>query len=81
MTEYSDSTRWTPANHSQLVNGDLVRVLPNAFGHRAGEIHNGRVGVVIDISDGDIVVKSVDDKFPVLKAAHYPIYKLEKSAG
>jgi hypothetical protein len=81
MTEPSNTSKWTPANHAQLAVGDLVRVLPNAFRYRAGDIHNGRFGLVVSISDGDVVMKSIDNKLPILSAAHYPIYKLEKNAG
>ncbi len=69
---------WVPAQPGQLVVGDQVRVLPNAFTDKTGVLHNGRRGVVIAIRYGDVIFKSTDGKTPVLEGVHYSPYKLEK---
>lgn len=57
-----------------------MRVLIDAFTSEAGRsIHNGRVGIVVAVSGGDIIVASTDDKHPTLTRARYPYYKLEKA--
>ena len=72
--------RWIPAYPGQIFEGDTVRVLEDAFLSEAGKaMHNGRVGVVIEVSGGDIIVKSTDDRKPKLTASRYPYYKLEKA--
>jgi hypothetical protein len=76
----SDFIRWIPAYPGYLFEGDRVRVLHNAFASEAGQrIHNGRVGVVVRVASGDIVVKTTDEKKPRLTEARYPYYKLEKA--
>ena len=76
----SNFIRWIPAYPGHLFEGDKVRVLNDAFTSKAGQrIHNGRVGVVIGVSSGDIIVKTIDDKMPQLTEARYPYYKLEKA--
>jgi hypothetical protein len=69
---------WVPAQPGQVIVGDQVRVLPNAFTDKTGVLHNGRRGVVIAIRYGDIIFKSTDGKTPVLEGVHYSPYKLEK---
>lgn len=72
--------RWIPAYPGHLYKGDRVRVLMNAFSSPAGQqIHNGRIGVVIDVRDGDIIVESIDNRKPKLTQTRYPYYKLEKA--
>jgi hypothetical protein len=73
-------TRWIPAYPGHLSRGDKVRVLHDAFASEAGRtIHNGRVGVVVAVASGDIIVKTTDDRKPALTEARYPYYKLEKA--
>jgi hypothetical protein len=62
----------------QLVVGDEVRVLANAFTDKVGVAHNGRRGRVVAIRYGDVIFKSTDDKEPLLDGTHYSPYKLEK---
>ena len=69
---------WVPALPGQLVVGDEVRVLANAFSDSVGVAHNGRRGRVIAIRYGDIIFKSTDDREPALEGTHYSPYKLEK---
>jgi hypothetical protein len=72
-----DST-WVPVQPGQIIVGDEVRVLSDAFDDKTGVMHNGRRGKVIAVRYGDIIVNSVDGKSPELKGVHYSPYKLEK---
>lgn len=69
---------WVPAQPGQIVMGDEVRVLSDAFDDKTGVLHNGRRGKVIAVRYGDIIVNSTDGKSPELKGVHYSPYKLEK---
>jgi len=69
---------WIPAQPGQLVVGDEVRVLSDAFSDKVGVTHNGRRGVIVAIRYGDIIFKSTDNKEPYLEGVHYSPYKLEK---
>jgi hypothetical protein len=69
---------WIPALPGQLVVGDEVRVLADAFSDTVGVTHNGRRGRVVAIRYGDVIFKSTDGKDPVLDGTHYSPYKLEK---
>jgi hypothetical protein len=78
---YEDKTAdeiWIPAMPGQIVIGDEVRVLSNAFSDKAGVTHNGRRGKIIAIRYGDVIFKSTDGKTPDLEGVHYSPYKLEK---
>jgi hypothetical protein len=78
---YDDSPKeelWVPAEPGQLVLGDEVRVLKDAFTDKVGVLHNGRRGKIVGIRYGDIIFKSTDNKTPVLDGVHYSPYKLEK---
>ncbi len=78
---YEDKSQnevWIPAQPGQLVVGDEVRVLSDAFADKIGVTHNGRRGVIIAIRYGDIIFKSTDGKSPLLDGVHYSPYKLEK---
>ena len=61
--------------------GDTVRVRKDAFKGAAGQLHNGRVGRVVAKRSGDIIVKTTDDRTPVLDGAHYPPSALEVKVG
>ena len=58
--------------------GDIVKVSSNAFNGKLGEMHNGRIVKVIEVSSGDVIVESVDNKNPVLMETYYPITVVEK---
>ena len=55
-----------------------MKVSLKAFEGKLGEMHNGRIGKVLKISYGDVVVESVDNKNPVLKETYYPTTMVEK---
>lgn len=69
---------WVPAMAGQIKVTDIVRVKLDAFDGPAGIMHNGRIAKIVGIRYGDIVVKSVDGKTPVIDGAHYKPHMLEK---
>lgn len=69
---------WVPAMAGQIKVTDIVRVKLDAFDGPAGVMHNGRIAKIVGIRYGDIVVKSVDGKTPVIDGAHYKPNMLEK---
>jgi hypothetical protein len=58
--------------------GDIVRVKPDAFSGDAGVIHNSRLGRVVAVRFGDIIVKSIDGIEPEIDGAHYSPHHLQK---
>lgn len=68
---------WIAAQPGQLKVTDIIRVKGNAFDGDLGKMHNGRVGKIVGVRYGDIVVKTIDDKFPALDGAHYSPHMLE----
>jgi hypothetical protein len=76
--ESDDDYRWIDAQPGGIIVGDVVRVKADAYTEKLGTVHNGRVGKVIAVRYGDIIVNSTDDKKPPLAGAHYSPYKLEK---
>ena len=69
---------WVPTMAGQIKVADIVRVKIDAFDGAAGQIHNGRIGRVVGLRYGDIILKSVDNKEPILDGAHYKPNFLEK---
>lgn len=71
-------SEWIQAHAQNTKAGDIVRVKEDAFSHKLGLAHNGRLCEVIEVKSGDFIVKSVDDKKPVLKRTYYSPTILEK---
>lgn len=69
---------WIPVRPGDIRVTEKVRVRFDAFGGELGMIHNGRLGVVVGVRYGDVIIKTTDGKEPVLDGAHYPPDKLEK---
>lgn len=69
---------WVPTMAGQVKVADIVRVKSDAFDGPAGTIHNGRIGRIVGVRYGDIIVKSVDGKEPIIDGAHYKPELLEK---
>jgi hypothetical protein len=69
---------WVPVQAGFIKVADTVRVRADAFNGELGTLHNGRRGVVVGVRYGDVIIKSTDDKKPILDGAHYPPSKLEK---
>jgi hypothetical protein len=72
------SGTWVNAQPGQIKVTDIVRVRSNEFSDNLGIIHNGRVGKVVGVRYGDIIVKTIDGKTPELDGAHYSPHMLEK---
>ena len=69
---------WIQAHAVNTKVGDIVRVKDDAFSTQLGMTHNGRLCEVLEIRGGDFIVKSVDNKKPVLKRTFYSPNILEK---
>ena len=69
---------WVEAQRGNIVVGNTVRVRLDAYSGPAGQYHNGRVGKVVGIRNGDIIFRSNDDVPPFIDGAHYPPEKLER---
>jgi hypothetical protein len=70
--------QWTPVQPGQIRVSETVRIKPDAYEGDVGMIHNGRIGRVVAVRYGDVIIKSIDDKEPVLDGAHYSPHMLEK---
>ena len=69
---------WVQAQPGQLKVTDIVRVKTDVFNGDLGKMHNGRVGKVVGVRYGDIIVKTIDDRLPVLDGSHYSPHMLDK---
>jgi hypothetical protein len=78
LIKENKNINWTPAQAGALVIADEVRVKWNAFDGEKGKTHNGRVGKIVSIRYGDIIVKTTDGKEPMLEGFHYTPQQLEK---
>lgn len=77
LAPYADEI-WVEASPGQIKVADEVRVKNDAFQGDTGRAHNGRRGVVVGVRYGDIIVRSTDNKKPLLDGAHYSPFHLEK---
>ncbi len=70
---------WIPAQRVHLRPGITVRVKRDAFADtpKLAATHAGRVGTILRISGGDVVLKSTDRRRPQLDGAHYSPWILE----
>lgn len=78
IVEVKKNENWFPAQPGQITIGDEVRVKADAYDGELGRLHNGRRGKVVGLRYGDVVVKTTDQKEPVLEGAHYSPHQLEK---
>lgn len=70
---------WGPARAGDIKVTDVVRVKSDAYDLASGKYPlNGRVGKVVGVRSGDIIVKTTDTKLPVLDGQHFSIPSLEK---
>ncbi len=71
--------QWFPARIDQIRPGEKVRVLHDAYESGSlAQTHNGRICEVLEVKDGDVICKSIDDRLPTLNGTHYPPYHLEQ---
>jgi len=71
--------KWVQAQAGFLKVADYVRIKYDAFASESGKnALNGRKGKVVGIRYGDIIIKSDDNKLPVLDGVHVKPEHLEK---
>ena len=73
----SDSV-WQEVTTNKISVGDILRVKDSAYNTDAGKIHNGRFVQVLQISDGDVCVKTIDNRKPPVNYTKHPPHKLER---
>lgn len=78
LLDLSKEEKWVPVTPGQIKVADEVRVKFDAFEGELGRLHNGRRGKVVGVRYGDVIIKSTDNKSPVLDGSHFSPYKLEK---
>lgn len=70
---------WIPVQAGAIKVAETVRVKFDAFDSASGKSKlNGRRGKVVGVRYGDIIMKSNDDKMPVLDGTHFKPENLEK---
>lgn len=69
---------WSDVAIGNVSVGDLVRVKEDAYKGLVGDMHNGRYCEVLEISSGDVIVKSIDGISPQLTKTHHSPHVLEK---
>ena len=72
------NTKWALAGPGLINVGDEVRVKLDAFTGSTGVLHNGRIGKVVAIRYGDVIVNSTDEVTPSLSGTHFSPHVLEK---
>lgn len=71
--------KWIPAQAGFIKVADRIRIKFDAFDSASGKnTLNGRKGKVVGIRYGDVIVKSDDNKLPVLDGVHVKPDQLEK---
>ena len=70
---------WIPAQRVHLRPGITIRVYGNAYADKPdlAALHAGRVGVILEIKGGDVVVQTTDNRTPALNGTHYSPWILE----
>lgn len=81
LVEESDEVVWEAVRPGFIKTGDTVRVRSDAFDGEIGLIHNGRIGRVVAIRYGDIIVRSTDGLEPLLDGTHYSPHMLERKVS
>lgn len=75
----SKDEKWVPAQAGFIKVADIVRIKFDAFDSASGKnTLNGRKAKVVGIRYGDVILKSDDDKLPVLDGIHVKPDQLEK---
>lgn len=70
---------WIPAQRVHLRRGITVRVHKNAYADKPdlAALHAGRVGVILEVKGGDVIVQTTDNRTPALNGTHYSPWILE----
>jgi hypothetical protein len=70
---------WIPVQSGAIKVSEIVRVKFDAFDEESGKHQlNGRKGRVVGVRYGDIIIKTDDNKLPVLDGTHFRPENLEK---
>lgn len=79
LVKEENDEKWIQAQAGFLKVADYVRIKFDAFDSSSGKnALNGRKGRVVGIRYGDIIIKSDDNKLPVLDGLHVKPEQLEK---
>lgn len=78
----SKNETWVQAQAGAIIITNIVRVRFDAFDEQSGKnTLNGRRGKVVGVRYGDIIIKSDDNKLPVLSGVHFRPEDLEKKVS
>jgi hypothetical protein len=69
---------WVQAQSGAISIGDTMRTKFNAFDGEKGKTMNNRRCKVVGIRYGNIVLRSIDEKSPVIDGTHFNTSQLEK---
>lgn len=69
---------WQDSHITEMSVGDVVRVKDDAYKTDIGVVHNGRICEILEIHYGDVIVRSIDDRAPVLLRTHHSPDVLQK---
>jgi hypothetical protein len=70
---------WIPVQSGAIKVSEIVRVKFDAFDEESGKHQlNGRKGRVVGVRYGDVIIKTDDNKLPVLDGTHFRPENLEK---
>lgn len=72
------SSIWQEVTTDKISVGDILRVKDLAYNTDAGKIHNGRFVQVLQILNGDVHVKTIDNRQPPVEYTRHPPHKLER---
>lgn len=79
LIQENKNENWVKAQIGQIKVADTVRIPFNAFDESTGKSNlNGRRGRIVAVRSGDIIIKTDDDKLPVLDGVHVRPEFLEK---
>lgn len=78
MVKEEKGETWVQVTAGSIVLADYVRIKYDAFDDKSGKDYNGRRGRIVGIRYGDIIVKSDDNKVPLLDGIHLRPDQLEK---
>lgn len=79
LVSESKDEKWVPAQAGFIKVADRIRIKFDAFDSDSGKISlNGRKGKVVGIRYGDVIMKSDDNKSPLLDGVHVKPEQLEK---
>ncbi len=70
---------WVQAQAGDIKIADTIRIKFNAFSETSGKYHlNGRKGKIVGLRYGDIIIKTDDEKVPIVDGLHLRPENVEK---